>query len=265
MANNEINQVVVNGNTYTIASTDTNLAPVETNANSASKSYAVGDHLVVSNTYCKVIAAISTGDALVKGTNIQSAKVGDEIKKNSERIAGLGYKNGTCSNALLVTRTNFDASNNRCDYVLSGSTSNLPSDCLVGIREVIPMDNEGSTGRVIVRILGLDSNSKPAMWINVLNTSAWTGWKKVGGSMKVLAYGTTRGTKTISLGTTLDPSKYMVTLNTNGYAYTASDGAASWAYGYGQGAYVSAKTNTSVTIVVSATLTASYEIIQIAD
>lgn len=194
-------------------------------------------------------------------TNEQNAN----INQINERVAGLGYQNGLCSNALLVTRTDFDASNNRCDYVLSGSTSNLPSDCLVGIREVIPMDNEGSTGRVIVRISGLDSNSNPAMWINILNTSAWTGWKKVGGSMKVLAYGTTTGTKTIPLGTTLDPSKYMVNLNVNGYLYKASDGAVSWGYGYGQGAYVSAKTNTSVTIVVSSNLTASYEIIQIAD
>lgn len=265
MANNEINQVVVNGNTYTLVAQDVNLATVEMDASSASKSYAVGDHLVVDNTYCEVIDAISAGDALVIGSNIKSNKVGDEIKKNSERVAGLGYKNGLCSNALLVTRTDFDASNNRCDYVLSGSTSNLPSDCLVGIREVIPMDNEGSTGRVIVRISGLDSNSNPAMWINVLNTSAWTGWKKVGGGMKVLKYGIISGTQTISLGTTLDPSKYMVNLNVNGYTYKAADGAVSWAYGYGQGAYVSAKTNTSVTIVVSSTLTASYEIIQIAD
>lgn len=42
------------------------------------------------------------------------------------------------------------------------------------------MDNEGSTGRMIVRISGLDSNNNPTMWINILNTSAWTGWKKVG-------------------------------------------------------------------------------------
>ena len=79
MANNEINQVVVRGNTYNLVGQDVNLATIETNANSASKSYAVGDHLVVGNTYCKVIAAISAGDALVIGTNIESAKVGDEI------------------------------------------------------------------------------------------------------------------------------------------------------------------------------------------
>lgn len=81
MANNEITEVVVNGNTYKLVGQDVNLAPIETDASSASKSYAIGDHLVVDNDYCKVIAAISAGDALVKGTNIQSAKVGDEINQ----------------------------------------------------------------------------------------------------------------------------------------------------------------------------------------
>lgn len=83
--------------------------------------------------------------------------------------------------------------------------------------------------------------------------------------MKVLKSGTITGTQTISLGTTLDPSKYTVKLNSSGYLYRAPDGAVSWGYGYGQGAYVSARTNTSVTIVVSSNLIASYEIIQIAD
>lgn len=213
--------------------------------------------------------------------NEQNGKINELSADLTERVAGLGYKNGTCSNALLVTRTNFDDSNNRCDYVLSGSTSNLPSDCLVGIREVIPMDNEGSTGRVIVRITGLDSNSKSAMWINVLNTSAWTGWKKIGGSMKVLKYGTLTATTTIQLGVTLDPSKYMVNLNTSGYASAVSKGtfvstetggiehAVVKGYGtritYGNGAYISAKTSTSCTIDVSSGITASYEIIQIAE
>lgn len=87
MANNEITEIVVNGNTYTIASTDTNLAPVETNANSASKSYTVGEHLVVNNTYCKVIAAISAGDTLVIGTNIEKVMVAEAIEENSEAIA----------------------------------------------------------------------------------------------------------------------------------------------------------------------------------
>ena len=81
----------------------------------------------------------------------------------------------------------------------------------------------------------------------------------------LLKSGTITGTQTISLGTTLDPSKYMVNLNVGGYLYKAADGAVSWGYGYGQGAYVSSKTDTSVTIVVSGNLIASYEIIQIAE
>lgn len=100
--------------------------------------------------------------------------------------------------------------------------------------------------------------------------------------MKVLKYGTISATTTIQLGVTLDPSKYMVNINTSAYASGASHGTFvdysgntsgagmyykgyGWSSSYGQGAYLSAKTSTSCTITVSSGITASYEIIQIAE
>ena len=192
MANNEIIQVVVNGNTYNLVGQDVNLATIETDASSASKSYAVGDHLVVGNTYCKVIAAISAGDALVIGSNIESAKVGNEINQ-------------------------------------------LNNDLI---------DVNASLSDIQERV------------------------SKMG--MKVLKYGTIKATSTIQLGVTLDPTKYMVNINTSGYRSkdnnvgTDSTHTYTWT-DYGQGAYLSDKTSTSCTITVSSGITASYEIIQIAE
>lgn len=256
MANNEINQVVVNGNTYTIASTDTNLAPVEINANSSSKSYAVGDHLVVNNSYCKVIAAIAAGDALVIGTNIEKKLLSDEIVPQAlinNQLFGVG---------IDVLDGSLD--NNRLYFVGIAQSTNCPPQATsgMGLRMMYYTSNTYWTN--IVYFYHLDANK---LYFNAYHsaTGAWQGWQTVGGSMKVLKYGTITANTTINLDEPLDPSKYMVNLNTNGYKYKAGDGAVSWAFGYGQGAYVSAKTSTSCTIAVSGGITASYEIIQIAD
>lgn len=85
-----------------------------------------------------------------------------------------------------------------------------------------------------------------------------------GSEMKVLKYGTITTSSTISLDVTLDPSKYFVLLNTNKYQYR-QDQTYSVAYAYGNGAYISAKTSTSVTIAVDSGLTCSYEIVQISE
>lgn len=119
--------------------------------------------------------------------------------------------------------------------------------------------------------------------INSLNNSISTISERVSKmGMKVLKYGTISSTTTIPLGVTLDPSKYMVDINTSAYESTPSTGTFvdytrpadnagyyvkgyGWSSSYGQGAYLSAKTSTSCTITVSSGITASYEIIQIAE
>lgn len=61
-----------------------NIAPVETNAASASDSYSIGDQLILDGILYDVIAAIAAGDALVVNTNIAKA---DNI---SDTISALG-------------------------------------------------------------------------------------------------------------------------------------------------------------------------------
>lgn len=92
--------------------------------------------------------------------------------------------------------------------------------------------------------------------------------------MRIIKQGTISSTTTISLGESIDPSKYMVNISTNACIQHSSvwdpvDISSSatvrshYAYGYGNGAWWSNKTSTSVTINVSAGITASYEIIKI--
>jgi len=102
---------------------------------------------------------------------------------------------------------------------------------------------------------------------------------KVGGNMKVLKYGVLTSTsaddeQTITLGVTLDPSKYIVLLNSNspvGNHYTTAEAGFKF-LSAGTGAYVSAKTSTYVKIMINGlgnqTVTnrkVSYEIVQISD
>ena len=57
---------------------NSNLAPIEATT-TASRSYLVGDYLMLQGEFYKVISAISIGDTLTVGTNIQNTNVGDEI------------------------------------------------------------------------------------------------------------------------------------------------------------------------------------------
>ncbi len=52
---------------------ESNIAPVETDASSASKAYAVGKQLILNDILYDVTAAISAEDALVVGTNISAS------------------------------------------------------------------------------------------------------------------------------------------------------------------------------------------------
>lgn len=78
MAKN-IDGLVLNGQSYDFTVTDTNLAGIETDRGTASKAYAVGDHLILDGQYYVVIAPIAENDGLVVGTNIDVATVGAEI------------------------------------------------------------------------------------------------------------------------------------------------------------------------------------------
>lgn len=72
---------------------EANIAPVETDATSASKGYAVGKQLILNDVLYDVTAAITAGDPLTVGTNIAAADdVTAQIDDAETAIAGKASK-----------------------------------------------------------------------------------------------------------------------------------------------------------------------------
>lgn len=69
----ELKDYLIDKDTAAKQAVESNIAPVETNASSASKAYAVGQQLVLNDILYSVTAAISAEDALVVGTNISAS------------------------------------------------------------------------------------------------------------------------------------------------------------------------------------------------
>ena len=75
------------------------VAPIETGT--ATQPYAVGDYLLLNGQFCKVTAAIATGETITVGTNVAETSVGDEISSlNSNKTSlytGILYFNSSTS------------------------------------------------------------------------------------------------------------------------------------------------------------------------
>lgn len=69
----ELKDYFLEKDTATKQAVESNIAPVETDASSASTAYAVGKQLILNDILYDVTAAISSGDALVVGTNISAS------------------------------------------------------------------------------------------------------------------------------------------------------------------------------------------------
>lgn len=69
----ELKDYLLEKDTAAKQAVESNIAPVEADASSASKAYAVGQQLVLNDIMYNVTAAISAEDALVVGTNISAS------------------------------------------------------------------------------------------------------------------------------------------------------------------------------------------------
>lgn len=87
------------------------------------------------------------------------------------------WKKGTSNNALLVDLNNPNGENNKTTFVANwnSGTTNLPSDCACGVREV-----SWVTGPIVmVRITGWTVNTNiPATWVNTYVNGKWLGWSR---------------------------------------------------------------------------------------
>lgn len=86
LVSNNVNDSIVEVNDK--KTNNSNLAPIEATT-TASRSYLVGDYLMLQGEFYKVISAIAIGDTLTVGTNIQSTSVGDEIVGVNDKVNSL--------------------------------------------------------------------------------------------------------------------------------------------------------------------------------
>lgn len=96
---------------------EANIAPVETDATSASKGYVVGEQLILNDVLYDVTATITAGDALTVGTNISPA---DDVASQIADVVG--------DMATLQTAVNGKASKDVIDteYETIGSVALYP-------------------------------------------------------------------------------------------------------------------------------------------
>lgn len=80
---------------------------------------------------------------------------------------------GDISDALLVDTTNIKGNFNRVGKI-RGTTTNKPSDCGFGIRQVLAF----STSHIFVFIIGVATDASFGMWTNFYNAGTWQGWKR---------------------------------------------------------------------------------------
>ena len=86
---------------------NSNLASIEATT-TASRSYQVGDYLMLQGEFYKVIDDISIGDTLASGTNIQSTNVGDEISNISDTKELFNGESQLITNSEISLNDNID-------------------------------------------------------------------------------------------------------------------------------------------------------------
>ena len=83
LVSNNVNDSIVEVNDK--KTNNSNLAPIEATT-TASRSYLVGDYLMLQGEFYKVISAIAIGDTLTVGTNIQATSVGNILTELNNRV-----------------------------------------------------------------------------------------------------------------------------------------------------------------------------------
>ena len=106
LVSNDVNDSIVEVNNK--KTNNSNLAPIEATT-TASRSYLVGDYLMLQGEFYKVISVIAIGDTLTVGTNIQSTNVGKELKHGIVELwANSNY--GSAFAGQNISINNFNAS-----------------------------------------------------------------------------------------------------------------------------------------------------------
>lgn len=131
---------------------ESNIAPVETDASSASKAYAVGQQLVLNDILYNVTAAISAEDALVVGTNIS---VSNDL---TTQIGNANARIGTVTSQTLaanVTSVSFSvptSGNHLVDFWASDGSNYTAIDTSVSGTATLTYDAVSSSRTIYCKI-----------------------------------------------------------------------------------------------------------------
>lgn len=131
---------------------ESNIAPVETDASSASKAYAVGQQLVLNDILYNVTAPISAEDALVVGTNISAS---DDL---TTQIGNANARIGTVTSQTLaanVTSVSFSvptSGNHLIDFWASDGSNYTAIDTSVSGTATLTYDAVSSARTIYCKI-----------------------------------------------------------------------------------------------------------------
>lgn len=109
------------------------------------------------------------------GTNGSIKNVWDAARQYLPTWGTSSYGRGEIKEALSVNTQSAGGTENRVGYVYSGYTNTIPSNCASGIREVYYYNS----ANVYIKITGVDTSGKFAVWGNCYNGSTWTGWQRL--------------------------------------------------------------------------------------
>lgn len=160
-----IDGLVLNGQPYEFAATDTNLADIETDQGAASKPYAVGDHLILDGQYYVVTEPIAENDSLVVDSNIRIKSVGNEIAQLNNDLAPLKKGAGHVANKDLNTLTEAGT------YLCLANCTNLPNTTEWFTVNVFV----GGTGSFIQQAIGATSDT---MYYRHNDGTKWSNWRR---------------------------------------------------------------------------------------
>lgn len=103
------------------------------------------------------------------------------LQNANKSITMNAFDNGVLANGLLVDLYNKNGVNNKPQLVQNGITSQIPSDCAWGTREVFfhSANETGQVSYLTIKITGSDTNVKPGIWQNLYNGNDWVGWTRL--------------------------------------------------------------------------------------
>ena len=148
----ELKDYFLEKDTATKQAVESNIAPVETDASSASTAYAVGKQLILNDILYNVTAAISSGDALVVGTNISASDdLSTQIEDANSRIGAVSSQT-LAANATSVSFSVPTSGNHLIDFWASDGSNYTAIDTSVSGTATLTYDAVSSARTIYCKI-----------------------------------------------------------------------------------------------------------------